>query len=211
MKKTISTSFKLNRQISCRQITFLLHKNSNNLFITINFDKNTIVSMLIYASSSVVAQISTKRYFCGKTSKVNNMISKQTTTGVHRLKPKRRIKNTHYFAPAYNLFTWLVQRFSGLKSFDNFSIKNSIELSNKIKNIKISANESLVSFDIKFYFPSVPVDKAMVALQNWLDQQYINHLEREALSELTTIWMKQTYFGFRNKFHLWYCCSKWLQ
>lgn len=121
---------------------------------------------------------------------------------IHKEGNKYRPVSSNINAPAYNLSKWLVQRFNSLGRSDNFSIKNSIELANRLKNLSLSNNEVLVSFDIESYFPSVPIDKALLALQNWLDKQDINHLEREALLELTTVCMKQTYFSFRGKFYI---------
>lgn len=37
------------------------------------------------------------------------------------------------------------------------SVKNSIEFANRIKNIKLTINEKLVSFDVTALYPRVPV------------------------------------------------------
>lgn len=81
-------------------------------------------------------------------------------------------------------------------------MKNSIDLANRLKRLSVSNNEVLVSFDIESYFPSVPINRALLALRDWLDEQDIHHLESEALLELTTVCMKQTYSSFREKFYI---------
>lgn len=68
-------------------------------------------------------------------------------------------------APTYNVAKWLCKRFSELESFDTFSIKNSFELVECMKNISLDNDEILVSFDITAYYPSVPVDKALFTLR----------------------------------------------
>lgn len=71
----------------------------------------------------------------------------------------------------------------------------------KLKLIKLEDDEVLISFDIKSYFPSVPIEKAMLALQQWLDKQNLHHMKKEAFFELTKICMNQSYFQFRGDYY----------
>lgn len=50
-----------------------------------------------------------------------------------------------------------------------------------------------MSFDIESYFPSVPIPRALKALEIWLDKQNIHHLEKDALLNLTEVCLNQTH------------------
>lgn len=77
----------------------------------------------------------------------------------------------------YRLSKWLCARFLTLKQFDRFSVKNSVELTDRLRDVKLADDEILVSFDISSYFTSVPVDKALDCLQIWLDKQLLDHIK----------------------------------
>lgn len=104
-------------------------------------------------------------------------------------------------SPTTNLSKWLCKRFVNLNQFDKFSVKNSLDLIDNLKDVELNENERLVSFDIKSYFSNVPKAGALDALHTWLDKQNINVLEREALFELTKGCINLSYFQFRNKFY----------
>lgn len=120
---------------------------------------------------------------------------------IHKPGNKYRPVVSNINAPSYKLSKWLVEWFNNMKSFDNFSVKNSIELTSKLNGIILNDDQSLVSFDIESYFPSIPIPKALKALEAWLDKQNIHHFERQALMELTKVCLDQTYFAFRDKFY----------
>lgn len=101
----------------------------------------------------------------------------------------------------YNMSKWLVGRFATLKNFDRFSVKNSIQFADKLKNIELADDEILVSFDIESYFTSVPVVGALDFLRVWLDRQSLDHIEADALFELTETCANNSYFQFRDRFY----------
>ncbi|XP_031637551.1 uncharacterized protein LOC116349982 [Contarinia nasturtii] len=107
----------------------------------------------------------------------------------------------NYDSPCANIAAWLCQRFKQMRSHDNFSVKNSFELIEKIKHIELTENERIVSFDIKSYFSNVPKAGALAALREWLDKQQLNHMERNALYELTEVCINQSYFQFREVYY----------
>lgn len=81
-------------------------------------------------------------------------------------------------------------------------MKNASELIEELKDVTIEDDEVLVSFDIKSYFPSVPVTESINIIESWLDTQVsLNHLVREAYTDLITVCMKQSFFKFRDKFY----------
>lgn len=92
---------------------------------------------------------------------------------------------------SYRLSKFLCAQYGKLDQFDNFSVKNSIQLTEKLRDVKLTDDEILVSFDITSYFTNVPVDKALICLQKWLDKQCIDPTESNALYELTKVCTEQ--------------------
>ena len=62
-------------------------------------------------------------------------------------------------SPAYNLSKFLSRILSGLVK-NNYSVRNSWEFVEYVKNCHVQKNEIFVSFDVVSLFTSVPVDKA---------------------------------------------------
>lgn len=107
----------------------------------------------------------------------------------------------NYDSPIANIASWLCQKFSQLKGYDHFSVKNSLELIEKLKTQTVRPGERIVSFDIKSFFTNVPKKGALDALRNWLSKQNINPLEQAALWNLTKVCLDQSYFQFRGEFY----------
>lgn len=59
-------------------------------------------------------------------------------------------------APAYKICKYLNNILKGMFT-SKFSVKNSIELTNSLQNIKIQNSYKLISFDVKNLFPSIPL------------------------------------------------------
>ena len=71
-------------------------------------------------------------------------------------------------SPTYNLSKFLANIISALVT-NRFSVNNSIDFIERIKNIAIEEDEILVSFDVVSLFTSVPVDHAIDIVVNLLD------------------------------------------
>jgi hypothetical protein len=55
-------------------------------------------------------------------------------------------------SPTYKLARWLLLKYNSLKKFKSSSIKNSIDLVDKIKNMDLNIEDRLVSFDVEALF-----------------------------------------------------------
>jgi hypothetical protein len=73
-------------------------------------------------------------------------------------------------APTYNLAKYLTKVFSSFKKFDSMSVKNNINLIEKLSNNKIKENEILISFDVVALFPSIPIEITIGFLKEWLNE-----------------------------------------
>jgi hypothetical protein len=121
---------------------------------------------------------------------------------IHKPGNKLRFIVSNINVPSHKVAKFLVDEFSKLKQFDDFSIKNSFELVEKLRNEKLNQNEILLSFDITAYFPSVPVNEDLKALQIWLVKQpNLPALKQLAYHDLAEQCMKQNYFVFRDKYY----------
>lgn len=110
--------------------------------------------------------------------------------------------NSNVLTPTYKLAKWLAKEMEQLKKPKDFSVINASELIEELKHETIEEDEVLVSFDIESYFPSVPVPESMDIIESWLDSQVsLNHLVREAYTDLINVCMNQSYFKFRGKFY----------
>lgn len=81
-----------------------------------------------------------------------------------------------------------------------WTVRNAMDLSKDLKDMKIIDDEVLVSFDIESFFPSVPVPEALEMVEAWLDTQTsLNHMIPEAYFDLTQVCMYQSFFKFRGQ------------
>lgn len=105
-------------------------------------------------------------------------------------------------SPSYNLSKWLTIEFSNMQQIhDQFSIKNSLELVSKIKDLKLKSTEILVSFDVCALFPSIPIDVTLKHLKNFL---LLNNIDLDRINEyikLTETCMNNNFFQFNGNFY----------
>lgn len=102
-------------------------------------------------------------------------------------------------SPSHKLAEFLSQQFNKLRKLDNFSLKNSLELTEFLSKEVIHDDEMMVSFDIAAFYPSVPINGALSALSVWLDKQNIDPITHQAYTELASICLNQNVFMFREK------------
>jgi hypothetical protein len=71
-----------------------------------------------------------------------------------------------------NVSKWLVKELRKLRSVEGFSIKNSVKLCEKLKDVTVNQHEVLASFDVVSLFPSFPLDLAS-------EQKYISQYRQQ--------------------------------
>lgn len=82
-----------------------------------------------------------------------------------------------------------------------FSIKNSYELVDKIKNVTIPPNGKLVSFDVSNLFPSIPPLDTINLVEKLLAKNNVNPIIKQDILQLLSVCLKQNYFQFDNKIY----------
>lgn len=96
---------------------------------------------------------------------------------------------------------WLNLILREVLNFENsFAVKNTLDLTNKLKNIKIPKDCFLVSFDVNNLFPSIPPKDCLKILSNLLNQNCnLSLLHKNNLLSLTEFVLNQNFFCFNNK------------
>jgi len=104
--------------------------------------------------------------------------------------------------PSYNLGKWL-QKFIKPISLGKFGVKDSFEVVEKLKDLVLHDNSTIVSFDVKNFFPSVPIKKAIVMITDEVfnNQQLKPNCSKEFFKEM----LLATNIGCLVKFgdHIW--------
>lgn len=84
--------------------------------------------------------------------------------------------------------------------FESCAVINSMELAQKIKNVKINDDEVLISFDVEALFPSIPIKHALTALRNHLEKQYVSPEKINVYLNAARMCMDMNFFEFRGRF-----------
>jgi hypothetical protein len=107
-----------------------------------------------------------------------------------------------YTAPTYKLAKHANNLFYSMLKFNPpYTVKNSLELIDKIQHTKVNSNNILVSFDVVSLFTSVPVNELKVALNSHIDTLNINPVVKSDLVNLLNLCIDQNYFSFNNKIY----------
>jgi hypothetical protein len=84
--------------------------------------------------------------------------------------------------PTSKISKWLTNEFNNLPiNQSSFSVQNSLDFINSIKDIKLKDSEILVSFDVNSLFPSVPIPQTLeylkeLLLENHLDDKIVRNI-----------------------------------
>lgn len=106
----------------------------------------------------------------------------------------------------HKIAKWLLERFKGMEpKKGTHAIRNNKEFIQRIQTSgEIEEDEVMVSFDVKALYPSIPVNEALVYLEEWLQQQNTGakwRYEVKQYIQLARLCMEERYFVFRGKFY----------
>jgi hypothetical protein len=104
-------------------------------------------------------------------------------------------------SPTSKIAKYVVKRFEDLNVPKGFTVKNTFEFVEAIKDVKLEEDEMMCSFDVIGLFPNIPLNLAFVAVKNFLDTKDLEEQEKDVLLSLSKICMEQNIFQFREKFY----------
>ena len=84
---------------------------------------------------------------------------------------------------------------------NNTSIKNNIDLVNKLQNIHVPHNSTLASFDITNLYTNIPIQETTEILEDLLKNNRTPETHIREIITLTNTITKQNYFTHNNKFY----------
>ena len=92
-----------------------------------------------------------------------------------------------------------------LRNLTNFkpkySVKNSIDLSVKLKNITLPENTILASFDVSNMFSNIPNEECVKIITKKLKNNNVNPVIEQEILELLTLCINGNYFKFQDQFY----------
>ena len=106
-------------------------------------------------------------------------------------------------APSVKLSNKLIEIITKYCNFKSkFSIKNSFELVENIKNINIPNNAKLISFDVQNLFPSIPPNETLILVEELLTKNNTNYIIKQDILEALSVCLDQNYFEFDNTVYI---------
>lgn len=120
---------------------------------------------------------------------------------IHKADRPMRPISSNINAPTEKIAKWLVSEFRSIKSPTGLTVKNGIDFVDKMKNIRITRNEILVSFDVTSLFPNVPIPYTLNILREWLMSNDISNSKIDMYVDLAKLCMNQNIFQFDNKIY----------
>lgn len=120
---------------------------------------------------------------------------------IHKPENKMRLIIRYSQSPIDKVSKWVVKEINKLNYPQGFSINNSMELSEKLKEMEIEEDEVLVSFDVTSMFPSIPIEESLKLLKVFLASKDITEHHKEIIYTLLRMCMYQKIFQFRDKFY----------
>lgn len=105
-------------------------------------------------------------------------------------------------SPSYKLSKKLIDIINSKTDFTpRFSIKNSLQLVDKIKDIKIPHNSILASFDVTNLFPSIPTQETISIVEKLMTRKNIDYLTKDSILTILKTCLSQNYFQFDYKIY----------
>lgn len=120
---------------------------------------------------------------------------------IHKNPVKMRPISSNINVPTEKLAVWLLDYLKKYPINFGCSIKNSLELVDKIKDVNVRRGHVLCSFDLQDMYTNIPVLDAIDSLKQHLIRSNAPSDEIHACIEVATTCMKQNFFQFRGKFY----------
>lgn len=106
-------------------------------------------------------------------------------------------------SPTYKIEKKLSQIFKEKTKFQaKYSLKNTQDLVNKIKDIEIPENAKLVSFDVVNLFTNIPVLKLKIKIKEILESKNLNQTEISEIYDVLEKCINNNYFQFNQKLYI---------
>lgn len=117
---------------------------------------------------------------------------------IHKTGEKMRPIVSNINAPSCKLSKWFVSEIQKLKPIRSFSVKNTFDFVEKIKDVIIGDDEVLISFDVESLFPSIPIDIALISLDEHLNYCEVPEKRKIIFKKVAKLCMEQNFFQFRE-------------
>ena len=118
---------------------------------------------------------------------------------IHKPGNQMRIISSTLYEPTSKVSDFVLKKFRQLDYKSSFSVNNSIEFCEKLRNVKIDSDEVLVSFDVKGLFPSIMKQHVITEVEAFLSSQILDDNERDIYIELIKLVLSQNYSTFRDQ------------
>ena len=104
--------------------------------------------------------------------------------------------------PAYKLAKILNRELRQRLHFKpKYSLQNTLDLVNKIKDVALPTHSLLLSLDVDSMFTNIPSEETLGILSDLMERRRLHPEERDELLGLTRICMQQNYFKFNNTYY----------
>lgn len=79
-----------------------------------------------------------------------------------------------------------------------FTVKNSLDLIDKIKDVPVPYNSKLVSFDVTSLFTNIPVQDCKDVVNRLIFNSQLTFEKKDELSQMMNLCIDQNYFKFNG-------------
>lgn len=103
--------------------------------------------------------------------------------------------------PTYLMAKWLVNEMRKFELIQSRSVKNSFDFAQRVKDVRVSKNETIISFDVVSLIPSIDVKIAIAEFSKYLTEVNVPDDKKQLYVEIATTCMERNYFQFRDNFY----------
>ncbi|XP_050299987.1 uncharacterized protein LOC126738616 isoform X1 [Anthonomus grandis grandis] len=106
-------------------------------------------------------------------------------------------------SPTYKLAKWLNNHLiTTIDCHFPYTIKNNIQLVDKIKDIIIPENAFFISLDVTNLFTNIPIFEVVDIIKNKLFNSTLTNIETQEIINILEICLKQNFFNFDNETYI---------